>query len=321
MQPLSIRKRLLFAVVTWALGVVLLLLAAEVVLHVAPPESLPEFTTEMHGEGSPLNPGGGAYTIDAELGYRPQLGGRLYAPTGALWNDYEPAKPEGVRRILFLGDSATRRGALVEGLRAAWGDEGLEYWNAGVEGYSTPQELNYYRRFLADADEDHVILTFHLNDFVQTPVTFMHGDEMWLVRTKVARQRVMGPLYRFSYLYRFYLGHLRDVGSSEAVEAEVERSLQGLQRLCRERGSRLTVLVLPWLLAPESWTADLQAPRRKVVAILERLGIEHRDLYDALQDALAQGVEVREHPLDPQHPGPAFGLFVGQRLKAEGFEP
>ena len=59
-----------------------------------------------------------------------------------------------------------------------------EYWNAGVEGYSTLQELEYYRRYLAGIQADHVVLVFHLNDFVTTPVTLRDGERIISVRER-----------------------------------------------------------------------------------------------------------------------------------------
>jgi hypothetical protein len=69
------------------------------------------------------------------------------------------------------------------GLRAELGEQ-YEYWNAGVEGYSTWQELAYFRRTLEPIHADHVVLTFHLNDFLSTPVSFRSGDEVVAVRAR-----------------------------------------------------------------------------------------------------------------------------------------
>jgi hypothetical protein len=47
---------------------------------------------------------------------------------------------------------------------------------AGVESFNTVQEVAYDRSFNRFIRLDHVILTFHLNDFETTPVAFREAD-------------------------------------------------------------------------------------------------------------------------------------------------
>ena len=104
-----------------------------------------------------------SFVVDPSFGFRPVLGDGPYTRFGTLANDYAAAKPPGVNRLLFIGDSVTHRGQIVEALRAVYGSQKYEYWNAGVESFNTVQEVEYYKRFNRAINPDHVILTLHLN--------------------------------------------------------------------------------------------------------------------------------------------------------------
>src|SRR5215467_10511368 len=79
--------------------------------------------------------------VDPHFGFRPVLGEGPYTRFGTLANDYAAAKPPGVQRLLFIGDSVTHRGYIVDALRAVYGSQQYEYWNAGVEAFNTVQEV------------------------------------------------------------------------------------------------------------------------------------------------------------------------------------
>ena len=173
------------------------------------------------------------------------------APTRALARTqrYAAAKPPGVNRLLFIGDSVTHRGQIVEALRAVYGSQKYEYWNAGVESFNTVQEVEYYRRFNRAINPDHVILTFHLNDFETTPVAFREADGTLVVFAPNWPVRRLNPwLFQHSYTYRYWLGLVtpKKTARSEII-AEVRASLTDLQRMVGVDRARLTVLVLPIL--------------------------------------------------------------------------
>src|SRR5262245_12399963 len=100
-----------------------------------------------------VHPKGGVFQTDEALGYRPVPGGAGYGTHGARLNDYALEKPAGKRRLLFIGDSVTERHKIIDALHRELGDD-YEYWNAGVVGYSTAQELAYYRDYLGSIAAD-----------------------------------------------------------------------------------------------------------------------------------------------------------------------
>ena len=310
-------------------GLLFGLLLAEGLLRVWTPESL-----SLAGRGQriapdePKNPHFGSFELDEELGYRPKPGGQMFDAKGAKRNEYAILKPEGVRRVLFLGDSVTYRGALIDGFRMFHGDAGVEYWNVGIEGYSTRQEVLYYERYCGRMNEDHLILTFHMNDFTGTPVLFMDGEELVLHRLNRPVKRPHQRLLKLSHLYRLYirlslLNDQQEEAGPEAeaeIDAEIETSLEKLKNLTARRGARLTVILFPWLKPLDEWKDSALRNRRSILEILERQQIEYHDLLDSLNAALEAGFTIRQHPSDSMHPSPAFGAFAAKALLAAGLE-
>ncbi len=314
-------------------GCVLAVGAAELGLRLwSPPAVRDLFDQRLHGTPGErvmtvdptydTHPRNNIYTQDEELGYRPVLGGKEYGPHGAQWNDYPLEKRPGMRRLLFLGDSVTQRGKVIDGLRELLGER-VELWNAGVIGYASAQELEYYRRYLEGIRPDHVVLSFHLNDFETTPVTFLDGERFVAVYTG-GSARPSPWLLRHSFLYRWlWIRRLRSTAGDRAleIEQEVRAALRGLRDLVQERGAEFTVLVLPWFLPFDRWSEVQRAHHEETVRTLDALGVRHFEFLDALARALAEGVEVQETRGDVQHPSAEFARRMAADLLARGFRP
>lgn len=75
----------------------------------------------------------GLFIIDPNFGFRPALGTSVYNKFGTLAGNYTLEKPEGVTRLLFIGDSVTARGKIIDAIRKLYNETNFEYWNAGVE--------------------------------------------------------------------------------------------------------------------------------------------------------------------------------------------
>lgn len=271
--------------------------------------------------GSPLHPRHGRYALDPVLGYVPVLDGGVYAAAGTLVNEYALEKPSGVERLLFLGDSVTRRGFLVAALRERLGDAGREWWIAGVEGYNTEQEVGYFREHCASVAPDRVVLTFHLNDFAPTPVLFLDANEGLVVYASDGAHHADPVLLEHSFLYRLWLADTVVAADSLPGRAaeRVEAGIAELRDLARVRGAGLTVLVLPMFLPREEWTPEVRARHAAVLASLARLGVDHHDLAPALDRALADGVDVQESPGDRHHPSLGWSRVAAEQLAGEGF--
>jgi hypothetical protein len=263
-----------------------------------------------------------AFTLDPDIGFRPRFDGGFYNEYGTRTNRYSLEKRAGITRLLFIGDSVTHRGNLVKALRALYGNEAFEYWNAGVESFNTKQEVEFYKRFNAKIRPDHVILTFHPNDFVATPVAFWDNDNrLVLCSFKKSARRVSPWLFKRSYLYRFLLGLSVSRTSQVGIADEVRASLIDLGNTLQQDEISLTVLVLPFLRAYEEWPQWEVRKRAVILGILTELGIRRFDLLEVLREAIAEGVGIYEHPGDILHPSQALcDRFASHLFKAHVLE-
>ena len=242
------------------------------------------------------------FTLDPDFGVRPIMGEGGYNEYGTLVNSYSLEKTNNAKRLLFSGDSVTRRGKIVEALRQLYGEEAYEYWNAGVEGFNTVQELNYYKRFNAGIQPDHVILTFHPNDFQTTPVAFYSDGRLLLYSRTAPLTKPNFWLLNNSHLYRFYLGMRAHGKDRDAIAEEVRKSLEEFQSILSQYDIGFTVLILPWMAPTDTWSRGQARARSRILSILETSPIPYIDLLDPLDEAIALGIDVQEDPGDMLHP-------------------
>ncbi len=301
-------------------SVSLCVLAVEIIFRTTRPQRAFRAATEL--ENFRLNRGDLTqyFEIDPSFGFRPILGTEHYRDDGTRANAYVLEKPSDRTRLLFLGDSVTARGHIVEAIRDLYGDERYEYWNAGVESFNTVQEVNYYRRYNAAIAPDHVILAFHLNDFGTTPIAFMNDEGNIVVYAPNRPLQEISPwFFRHSYTYRFVIGLMSETTTDRrGVIEEVRASLIDLRRTLDENGTKLTVLVLPTLLPLDEWSADDRERRAIIRAFLDELDITYVDLWDPLSEALVEGVAVMEDAGDVWHPSPDVAAYFARHVRQTG---
>ena len=201
------------------------------------------------------------YSLDDELGFRPIHGTHMYDELGfrrsEIHETYDLEDRGGRTRILFAGDSVTARGLLVEGIRARFGDEKYEYWNGGVTAYNTIQEVQYYERYTHVCKPDHIVLTFHLNDFMRTPITFPDDDgRMRVVMPHRNLSEIHPGLFEWSHIYRHWVAANRTPDTAE-VEKDLRAALERLIELTERDGIRLSVIIHPELNPVEEWNVPL----------------------------------------------------------------
>lgn len=236
-----------------------------------------------------------AFTTDPDIGFCPIIPGQQYNEFGTLQNDYDIRTPQNdACRVLFVGDSVTRLGFIVEALRKIYGDQRYEYWNAGVDSFNTVQELNYYKKFNCRVNPDHVILTFHNNDFETTPIVFINKEgRMVLFSPFLPKNTVNEKLFRRSHVYRLALGKMIGARKEKArgqIVAEVKASLNEFDTILSRQGIRFTVLVHPVLNPKEKWTESEAQNHATVLRILKDAGIRHFDLSAPVWNAIRDGI-------------------------------
>jgi hypothetical protein len=262
------------------------------------------------------------FTIDPELGFMPILGNGLsgYTKYGTLQNEYSIEKRPGVTRLLFMGDSVTGRGKIVNALRQVYGDKKFEYWNAGVESWATAQEVNFYKKYNWRIKPDHVILTFHNNDFETTPVAFFNAKRQLVVYAPNEPARKLNPwLFKNSYIYRLIIGlTLSEKKKNEAMTDEIRDSLRELRDILNQDHIALTVLIHPVLKPYRQWTREEDYSRKKSIEIMNELGIRYFDLSGVSEKAIRDNVHVRETDGDILHPSEELSMLFAKYLFEKG---
>lgn len=257
------------------------------------------------------------YTFDADLGYRPVLGGEKYDVQGTQINDYALAKRPGVCRVLFLGDSVTARAKLIAALAARYGDERFEYWNAGVEGFDACQEATYFEHFNYHVRPDHVVLSFHNNDFTPQTVVNFNDDGCGTFYGAECRWSVRLPwLLRQSELVRWVASSRFRAKARDSDR--VERSLRGLaDRLARD-GVAFSVILLPILQSYSDWPEKAISSRERSLTIFKTLRLRYFDVLPAVEEAVGERIDCCESPGDTWHPSDAVCDCMTRQLFAQG---
>jgi len=126
------------------------------------------FARISRSEAAPYsNIGTGKWVIyDPELGYRLNPAQDRINDLSVRHSEIALPKPPGLFRLLILGDSIPwDRPGFVDQLSEQLKDRGaLEVINAAVPGYTSYQELLFFKRYLLQIDPDVVIWTYCLND-------------------------------------------------------------------------------------------------------------------------------------------------------------
>lgn len=239
------------------------------------------------------------------------------------------AKPPGVRRILFLGDSNTfgygiREGERFSDLLAKTAPPRTEILNLGVFGYGTDQEAIYLERQALKLAPDQVILAVSAGDLSDVMSSVNAGaakpfcriidgkfsihnipvpPSTPLLSSRSLKSRTKVFLYRHSHLFRLVLARVLALNRYmvDTVQEMDEREgfgvmleiIKGMKRVCMESGIDFKVL----LISHGEW---IDGMRRDPGA---RIGY-----YASLKEALtAAGVEVVD-------PTAAFVKWQGEPL-------
>lgn len=255
---------------------------------------------------------------------RPELLPEEYRSRHPCLMDALPEPGKG-RRILFLGDSVTRRGRIISALKRHYGERQARWINAGIAGYNTVQEVRLYSTSCRRLRPDQVVLTMHNNDLQDNRLIFQRPFSQRQVQLDLDR---LGPLERIltyhSHLYRLLLGRPGIIGVNPTGPAQWERarrimaaSLTTLRDQVRVDGGRLTVVLLPSL---RPGRVPLHEQRSNLAArrILKQLGIRHFDLRGEFQSAAGAGITLHEAPGDFLHPSQALADRFGEYLHRKG---
>jgi hypothetical protein len=248
---------------------------------------------------------------DAEAGYLPVLGRGEYDTYGCLKNDYDVAHRQGTR-LLFVGDSVTHRAKLVNALRKLYGEDNYEYWNAGVESFNTRQELVLYRRHNAAIQPDHVILTFHNNDFRATPLVVREKGQFKVYDPGMS----LNPwLFERSYLYRWAWPRTDD---RQGRARQVLESLGQFKALLAQQKVRFSIVLVPMFKPVKDWDKSEAWSRQQSQEYFRQLNLTYFDMLPVMEQALQEGKAITETPGDFFHPNDFMAQRFAQDLHRQG---
>jgi len=261
---------------------------------------------------------------DPECGYIPVLGNQTYDAYGCRVDRYDqkgkrlpdldPADRHGRKRLLFLGDSVTRRERIQDALEKAYGETRYEYWNAGVESFNTMQELVFYRRVNSKLKPEQVILTFHNNDFQDTPLVFKKDGELQIHFMRRDGNHINPWLFSHSYLYRWLTGLSLGNLDRHRQRQAVKEALAGFQAITKAEKVNFSVILLPILKPYAQWTNKEKWSRENALQLLKEQQITTYDLLPDMERAVKEGVILPEAPGDTWHPSPAAAEHFARYL-------
>ena len=262
---------------------------------------------------------GECFIIDPDFGFRPVLGNNIYNEYGTLINRYSIKKSPSVTRLLFIGDSVTMQGKIIEALRRLYGEKTFEYWNAGVGSFNTVQEVGFYNKYNYSIKPDHVILTFHMNDFETTPIVFADvKNKLVAYAPDIPQKFVNRHLFKYSYVYRLFLGTVINMElkqkSIEQIENEVKQSLLSLKETLSKDGIRFTVIFHPYLLPYEKWPSFEKGIRDRTIQMFKTLGIRYFDMTEVLYKAERDNINMIMSSGEYFHPSDEMAQYFAKYL-------
>ena len=279
------------------------------------------FPKSTFAMGRPTNFSAGSvryFQTDPKVGYLPIPGTDFYDRNGCQPNDYRVDNRQGRQRVLFVGDSVTRRGGLIQALRSLYGESGFEYWNAGVEGFNTAQELALYRRDNHRIEPDLVVLTFHNNDYQGSPAAILEQDGSLTYTTSGGKRKVSPWLMRNSYLYRLSLGLMSGSGDVRANAPQVRQQLADFRDMLKQQGVEFRVILFPILRAESDWNPTQRWSREEALRTFQELQLRYYDVLPALASQLNQAENLQERAGDDWHPNARAAELCARELKRQG---
>ncbi len=232
-------------------------------------------------------------------------------------------KPRGIRRIIYLGDSIPwDRDGFVKQTRDIMKEKGqYEIINAAVPGYTSYQEVLFYKKYLAATTPDLVIWTYCLNDNHK----FLHrfDEKARMLWTKEAEGTLMGNSFwdrivRRSYLLtRLHLGIISRIKQNKDSKdkfvwknekdfniawkdhswIDYENYLVELKNVLDNQNAKLAIIVFPYepqlLYRNDTENYDyIVKPQRKLRALCEKYHLLCLDLYQRFADEYARNKKL-----------------------------
>jgi len=266
---------------------------------------------------------------------REKLAQKNYPSLGMSLRDYDypAAKPEGLYRIIGLGDSFAWGWGVPDNRRTVFkylecwlnaraGEDRFEVINCARPAAMTGDYLAFLRENGNRLDADLVLIVFNLND-----PYISHASMVVDRRTEQMMREQKDPLSEKSFLYRlikkrwlrkkvhdFTVGNIRDSYFGPLREERWERAkrdLLAIRDTCREGGEDLVVAVFPLLFELEK-RYPFESEAKEVEGFLESSGIKCINLLPAFKGKktfILWSSPTDSHPNEVAHRLAAEAIF------------
>lgn len=285
---------------------------------------------------------------DDELGFKLGPAVEGLDSRGVRHAEFTVPKPEGLVRVLLLGDSV---GFPIDGFFSEverrirnQDSRTFDFVNACVHGYTTWQERRFFERDLIDLESDLVLLQYCVNDNYRmlhrltsggrrllTPEAKEHlfpvGATIgaWLSRHSYLVYCVRKLVYGMATESQRIWDHVGRSAWDPASWSDAEENLRAVRDAVVARGGRFAVVAVPHedQLDPEGdprGLAFLETPQRELRTRCAKLSIPMFDLLPMLRSRAGEGLYVdRLHLSDLGHR--IVGEAVGEWLLVQGLLP
>jgi len=248
---------------------------------------------------------------DEELGYRLNPNKERFNNRSVRHGEIAVPKPKDVYRIMFLGDSIPwDTNGFVKHTRDSLAAEGpFEIINASVPGYTSYQEVLFYKKYLKDTTPDLVVWGYCLNDnhrflhrfdenarmlWTREAERTLEVDSLWdsvVSRSYLLTRIRLGIRHKMKQRRAKSKGKFRwesavdfHIAWKDAPWLDYEEYLLDLKGRLDEHNGKLAIIVFPlesqlrYRNHPEDYDYVVK-PQRRLLALCEKHGIPCLDLY------------------------------------------
>jgi hypothetical protein len=206
-------------------------------------------------------------------------------------------------RVLFMGDSVTAYGRIIDALANQLASETTSYFNGGIEGYNIQQEVEFFLRYQKDIRPDVIVHQLHVNDLFPSSYPVRTGDgKVRIYSPRVRTVEVNQTLYRYSQLYRFLFAQLSSKPSKDELKDAAFKALQTMRDYTRDNGITYYLVFFPTLQPLAEWTAYDKDTLDYLTRVVRELGLDVVELQDVAERLFAQGIDPGNLPGDTWHP-------------------
>lgn len=244
---------------------------------------------------------------DEAIGFRPMLNTQGGYDEHGLLRRSHTGEANVRRRILFLGDSVTARGRIVNAIEKDLHDPATEFLNGGVEAFNLTQEVDFFLRFQSTVKVDRIIHQVHGNDLRATPIAFRDENgalNVYLLNSP--KQHVNPWLFQNSYLYRVGLAVFLSRTTEADTLQEARDNFARMAAFSAERGIEYDVVLFPILLSRDALWQDDWRDWKILESACQDIVRNCVSLLPVLDRMLAEGQPVEEVSGDSWHPNDAF---------------